>query len=200
MYGSDGDARPAGPGITTWLDSLEPGEVADIFISRCILNGYRPKDFSGGPVDVDAIHLAGPGRQPELVEFKRKDSATGMYLPYDGASYEVLLETALRYNRKPEAEVSDAFSSRLFARSGGCFGLDADSHALNVGFCFRHHIRYRYLIWDQSPETDLSARLGPDYMPLRPLRLKQGLICPADFHGIAYSPPEKSTSVGAGRA
>lgn len=189
-------AVPEAPGIATWLDSLETEEVAGIFVSRCVLNGYRPRDFQGGPVDMDAICLGGEAQELEFLEFKRKDSAAGMYLPYDGADFDLLLEIALRYNRKQEEYVRDAFRRKLFVRSVGCFGLDSDSHAPNVAFCWKHGIRYRYLIWDQSPKTAPSLLLTPRYLPRHPLRLKDGLICPENFHGISYSPPNESTAVG----
>lgn len=183
--------------IRKWLEQCAYQDIVRIFLSRCILNGYRPEDCDGGPVDVDAIYLARLSQQLEFLEFKKKDAASGMYCIGQNADFDEMLDTALQHNRTPKPLIK-AFCRALKWKRGPCFGLDSDSHAQNVSFCESHGIRYRHLIWDNSPSTPMNDLLDEYLNPVRPVILRHALVTTRDFGGINYSPPWDSSNIGRG--
>ncbi|EJM74587.1 hypothetical protein PMI29_00553 [Pseudomonas sp. GM49] len=156
-----------GQKIGNWLNSECLSDLKRLFSQRCLMN--FSKLFLS---DIDAVGLSEAG-SIEVLEFKRKDPATGFRYVANhrrNEPYGIDLYISRVYAFKcmgSSFKVEFGDSSRWIGRQDDCFGLDI-SHAKNVELCTRAGINYRYIVWnsDKSEPFELLTKCWSPKVPL----------------------------------
>jgi len=172
-----------------WLDSLQFNEVANIFMQRCLMNFGLDDER---PVDIDAIDLK--NEQLELVEFKRKDPASGYYkaiAPLKLLAYKpnFIKIAKLCIESKNRSDIENIIQKYIpFNRiERPCFGIDFHSHALAIHQCFSIKLKYRYIIWNRSSEENLENLLNANIKPVGDMCLCHKYVERIDLKGFTFT-------------